>query len=215
MRPLSVPHEAAVEVFAAQAEEFLAAVASCDDLQLLGQSRCHGWSLLDVLVHVRVGLSEMALGSTRRADGEPECDAASYWSEHPDNRDDDPVPHILWLRRTSSAYSRPSGALEHLRDAVAGSVGAVRAMPEGVIEFQGRRIRSGDFIGTWVVELAIHQLDLGLEDSPCGSAWARRTLEAVADADLPAGLDDRSAVLAGLGRIPRPAKLPSGFPVSL
>ncbi|GAA3808810.1 hypothetical protein GCM10022242_09570 [Nocardioides panacisoli] len=215
VRPLTFPHHDAVEAFAAQADEFLAAVASCDDLQLLGASRCHGWALLDVLVHVRIGLQEMALGSTRRADGEPECDAATYWSEHPDNRDDDQVPHILWLRRTSSAYSRPSGALEHLRDAVTGAVGAVRAMPEGVIEFQGRRIRSGDFIGTWVVELAIHQLDLGLDDSPSGLAWARRTLEAVADAELPAGLEDRSAVLAGLGRAPAPTELPPAFPVSL
>ena len=215
MRPLSFPHDDAVEVFTTQADEFLAAVASCDDLQLLGSSRCYGWSLLDVLVHVRVGLQEMALGSTRHANGEPECDAATYWSEHPDDRDDDPVPHVLWLRRTSSAYSRPSGAVEHLRDAVAGAVGAVRAMPEGVVEFQGRRIRSGDFIGTWVVELAIHQLDLGLDGSPSGSGWARRTLEAVAGAELPADLDDRSAVLAGLGRAPAPADLPAGFPVSL
>jgi hypothetical protein len=214
VRPLTFPHQDAVEAFAAQADEFLAAVSSCDDLELLGPSRCHGWTLLDVLVHVRIGLQEMALGSTRRTDGEPECDAASYWSEHPDNRDDDPVPHILWLRRTSSAYSRPSGALAHLRDAVAGAVGAVRAMPEGPIEFQGRRIRSGDFIGTWVVELAIHQLDLGLDDSPGGLAWARQTLEAVAGSELPADLDDRTAVLAGLGRTPAPAGLPTGFPVS-
>jgi hypothetical protein len=89
-------------------------------------------------------------------------------------------------------------------------------MPEGVIEFQGRRIRSGDFTGTWVVELAVHQLDLGLDgDAASGLAWARRTLEAVAGTDLPAELDDRSAVLAGLGRTQPAIGLPAVFPVSL
>ena len=77
---------------------------------------------------------------------------------------------------------------------------------------------SGDFVATWVIELAVHQLDLGADAAaPCGLAWTRLTLEAMADADLPTGLDDRSAVLIGLGRIPRPTsvRLPASFPVSL
>jgi hypothetical protein len=216
VRPLTFSHQDAVPAFAQQADEFLAAVESCEELQLLGPSLCQGWSLLDVGVHVRMGLEEMAIGTTRRADGPAECDAASYWTSHPDDRDDDPVPHILWLRRTASAYARPSSAVRHLREVTAGCVDAVRSMAEGVVTFQGRRMHSGDFIATWVVELAIHQLDLALQgDSPSGLAWARGTLEAIAEADLPSELDDRSAVLAGLGRAPASAELPDGFPVSL
>ena len=91
-------------------------------------------------------------------------------------------------------------------------------MSEGPVEFQGKRMRSGDFLATWVVELAVHQLDLGIEqDEPSGLGWTRKTLEAIADADLPPGLDDRSAVLAGLGRIPPPSgsRLAPPYPVSL
>jgi hypothetical protein len=89
---------------------------------------------------------------------------------------------------------------------------------EGRIEFQGKRMRSGDFLATWVVELAVHQLDLDVDgDEPVGLPWARKTVEAVADADLPSGLDDRSAVLVGLGRVPPPdgVRLGKPYPVSL
>jgi hypothetical protein len=76
---------------------------------------------------------------------------------------------------------------------------------------------SGDFLATWVVELAVHQLDLGLDDAPSGLGWTRMTLEAVADADLPADLDDRSATLVALGRVSSPdsVRLPPAFPIAL
>ena len=79
-------------------------------------------------------------------------------------------------------------------------------------------MHSGDFMASWVVELAVHQLDLGDDASgPGGLAWTRLTLEAIADADLPTGLDDRSAVLIGLGRVqcPPSVRLAPSFPVSL
>jgi len=64
----------------------------------------------------------------------------------------------------------------------------------------------------------VHQLDLDLgEQGSSGLEWSRLTLEAVADARLPAGLDDRTAVLVGIGREPCPPAcgLPPQFPVSL
>lgn len=108
--------------------------------------------------------------------------------------------------------------MTHLKDVATGAGSAVRSLQEGQVEFQGKRMRSGDFLAIWVVELAVHQLDLDIDgDEPVGLDWTRRTLEAIADADLPPGLDDRSAVLAGLGRVPPPAgtRLPDPYPVSL
>jgi hypothetical protein len=128
------------------------------------------------------------------------------------------VPHILWLRRVASAYARPSAAVRHLADVASSVTAAVRTMPEGPVLFQGKCMRSGDFLATWVVELAVHQLDLDLgQDAPSGLEWARVTLEAIADADLPPELDDRSAVLMGLGRVSAPvtSPLPPSYPVSL
>jgi hypothetical protein len=218
MRKLRFPHDEAVTCFAQQVAEFVTAVGSQDDLQLLGPSRCHGWSLLDVVVHVRMGVQEMAIGTMCRTDEVPDHDAASYWGTHPDDRDTDAVSHILWLRRVASAYGRPAGAVAHLKDVVSSAVAAVSSMSEGVVEFQGKRMDSGDFLATWVVELAVHQLDLGLDgDTPSGLSWTRLTLEAIANSDLPSTLDDRSAVLIGLGRVPCPpsTRLELPYPVSL
>jgi len=217
VRQLRFPHDAAVERLCRQLGDFVAAVRSLDDLQLLAPSRCVGWSRLEVVVHVRMGLEEMAVGTTRRVDAVPDHDAASYWRTHPDDRDDDEVPHILWLRRVASAHSRPSGAVRHLEAVAKTATGAVRAMPAGVVEFQGKRMLTGDFLATWVVELAVHQLDLALDDEPSGADWARQTLEALAEHSLPSELDDATAVLVGLGRVPCPAttRLDPAFPLAL
>lgn len=217
MRGLSFPHAEAAERLAQQMAEVVTAASPLTDMQLLAPSLCHGWSRLDLVVHVRLGLEEMAIGAACAAD-EPSHDAASYWVDHPEDRDVDPVPHILWLRRVASAHGRPSAAVGHLEDVARSATAVVRSMPEGTVEFQGKRMASGDFLATWVVELAVHQLDLGIDGAvPSGLAWTRRTLEAIAGADLPPGLDDRSAVLAGLGRVqasPR-VRLPRPYPVSL
>jgi hypothetical protein len=218
MRELSFQLHEAVDRLREQVGEFATAVRTLAEMQLLAPSLCHGWSVLDLVVHVRMGLPELAIGTTRRTHEAADHDAASYWGTHPDSRDDDPVPHILWLRRVASAYLRPVAAVAHLSDTATDAVTAVSSMPAGVVDFQGKRMRSGDFAATWVVELAVHQLDLGMDGAaPSGLAWTRMTLEALADADLPAGPDDRSAVLIALGRVPSPdsVHLAPSFPVSL
>lgn len=220
MRPLSVPHVDAVALFRSQLHDFLSAADELGDLELLGGSRCYGWSRVDVVVHVRTGLEEVIGGCAAQTDRAPDHDAASYWSASVE-RDDDPVPHILWLRRTASAYGRPSAALRHLHDVAARLAPALDRLPDEPVAFQGTVMTSGDFLATWVVELVVHQLDLDAGPAapgPAALALARRTVEAVADQDLPPGLDDRTGVLAGLGRTSPPAgvDLPSpAYPVTL
>src|SRR4051794_41854447 len=111
---LSVPHEDSVTLLGEQAAAFLTAASSLTELELLDPARCRAWSRLDTVVHVRAGLEELMSAWTVRTADPPTHDAASYWESHPDDRDDDPVPHVLWLRRTASAYQRPSGAIRHL-----------------------------------------------------------------------------------------------------
>lgn len=214
MPALSFPYDEAVARTGDQLTAFLAAVEPLSDLDLLAPSLCRGWSRLEVVTHVRIGLEELATTTTRRVDASPDHDAASYWTSHPDDRDDDPVPHLLWMRRVASAHQQPSGAVVHLRTAVETAHHAIRNLPDTVVDFQDKPMTSGDFLATWVVELAVHQLDLDLGDSPTGLDWARATLEALAGVPLPEDLDDRTAVLAGLGRTHRPG-LPAPYPVSL
>lgn len=65
MRALSFSHADAVDRLIGQLEAFATAARSLDDLELLAPSLCVGWSRLDLVVHVRHGVAEMALGCAR------------------------------------------------------------------------------------------------------------------------------------------------------
>lgn len=217
MKTLSFAHDEAARLFPRRCEESAATAASFSDYELLAPSLCHGWSALDLVVHVRTGLEEMTVGSVPTV-AEPDQDDASCWSSDPAAEESDPVPQILWLRRVAAAYSRPSAALEHLATVCRSVASKSASMAEGTVEFQGKRLRSGDFLATWVVELAIHQLDFGdTHPEPPGLEWTRRTPEAIAGSDLPSGSDGRTNVLVALGRVPAPDGVSVGepYPVSL
>jgi Mycothiol maleylpyruvate isomerase N-terminal domain len=209
VRRLSYDHTTSVGLLREQLTAFVDAARSFSELDLLGASRCHGWSRLDAVVHVRAGLEEMMGDCAALVDDPPSHDAASYWESFATGGDDDPVPQILWVRRTAAAYNRPSGALRHLRDVAATADLVLRRMPDHAVLFQGKTMTSGDFLATWVAELAIHHLDLGdgAGRPTDGSLHlARRTVEAIADVDLPAAWRDDDAVLVALGRAPLPGE---------
>jgi Mycothiol maleylpyruvate isomerase N-terminal domain len=217
MRVLTVSLDEVRQLFVEQAGQFVTACSRLGDLDLLDPSLCRGWSRLDLVVHVRAGLDEMAATAGAHTDRRPTHDAASYWGSHPDDRDDDPVPHVMWLRRTASAYHRPKAAVRHLTDVTRRVGDVISHVRDRPVLFQDKAMTMGDFVATWVVELAVHQMDLDDGGSPVGATLARRTLEAVADADLPPGMSDVDAVLAGLGRRTWPTHVarPEAFPVML
>ena len=210
MRPLSFDHATAVELMREQLDVFVAAARSFSEYDLLGASRVHGWSRLEVVVHSRLGLEEMVGVCAMQVDDPCDHDAASYWASFAAD-DDDQVPHILWMRRTATAYNRPEGALRHLDDVAAMLRVALARLPDHPVLFQGKTMTSGDFLATWVVELAVHQLDLGEEaghPTPGSLTAVRRTVEAIADVDLPQTWNDEDAALIALGRVPLPIDVP-------
>ncbi|MGV1007600.1 MAG: maleylpyruvate isomerase N-terminal domain-containing protein [Dermatophilaceae bacterium] len=204
---LSYEHDAAARVFLEELADVVAACRGLDDRALLAASRCHGWAVLEVVVHLRCGLEEMLAGVATPTDAPADRDAASYWvAPVPANdADADDVDGILWTRRTASAYRRPSGAVGHLA-AVADRVRpAVLAMGQGNVAFQGHVLRSGDLLATWAVELAVHHLDLTRELALAPPAAAslrvtRETMQALAGQRFPASMTDTTAVLVGAGR---------------
>lgn len=209
---LTVDQNEARAAFTGQVERFVQTVDGLDDHALLAASRCHGWAVLDVVVHVRVGLEEMLRGATAPTDDAPTVDAASYWSawaERPGR--DDEVGGILWTRRTASAYRRPAGAVDHLRAAADAVLAA--ALPPAALRFQGHVITVGDFLATWAVELAVHHVDLGLHldlAPPTDAALqlTRATIDALLGTPVPPSLSDLDALLIGAGRVPVPPDLP-------
>ena len=180
---------------------------SLDDRQLLSASRCHGWNVCDVLVHVHLGLQEMLLGVVAPTGTEPDTDAASYWRGSPPSTDAgaDEVDAIRFARRVASAYRLPRGLVAHLRMTADGVGRAVADMQPGAVDFQARVLSTGDFLATWAVEVAVHHLDLGrdltLPGPPAGALrLARTTIQELAGGPLPATWSDEHAVLVGAGR---------------
>lgn len=203
---MRVEHGRGVRACAGALRSLLAAADGLSDDALLVPSRCAGWSRLDALVHVHLGLQEMLLGVVTPAAAEPDVDAESYWRTDPPSNDDsaDAIDQLGYLHRLGSAYRRPRGVVGHLRVTAEGLTGAVERMPEGAVRFQGHVLTTGDCLATWATELAVHHLDLDLSadapgPDPDALSLARQTAEALAGQPSDAA-SDTAAVLRGWGR---------------
>jgi uncharacterized protein (TIGR03083 family) len=202
---VQVDHDAGRDGFLDGLGALRAVADELDDDQLLAPSRCRGWTVGDVLVHVHLGLQEMLLGVVSPTDRAPDTDAASYWGTPPAlDAGTSPAGHARFVRLMGAAYRRPTGIVTHLRPTADALDAAVGTLTEGVVAIQGHTMRTGDFLATWALELAVHHLDLGAEltlppPAPTALTLARRTVEALAGGPLP--WDDETAVLIGTGRL--------------
>ena len=106
---------------------FLAAVDGITEYELLGASRCHGWTRLEVVAHVIAGWQEMLGGFVSPVDARPTVDADTYWSAFEEQYgDEDPVAVLMAQRRRGAAYTRPASACEQLADVGAALVRGIR-----------------------------------------------------------------------------------------
>ena len=210
---MSVGLVAGRAAFARSVEAFSAAVDGLSEWELLGSSRCHGWTRLDVGAHVLAGWQEALGGMACPTRDHPTTDAASFWTAFAEaNADEDPVAVVMAQRRRSDAHSRPDAMRAQLRDVAATAVRAAHAMADRPVWWAGEVFTAGDFLATWAVEDVVHQLDLGLPPGvgpptpPDALTLARRTAEALVGRPLPSGWDDATAVLVATGRLPVPAE---------
>lgn len=191
-------------------DAFGRAAESFGEYELLGASRCHGWSRLDVVTHVLAGWQEMLGGLVSPVETEPTVDAATYWTAFSSEQArDDPVLVLMWQRRRSTTYTRPASAMTQLRDVAAALRRGVDSLQDHPALWQGHVFAAGDFLAVWAVEVVAHHLDL-LCDVPAPARalrLARATVEALIERPLPATWDDEAATLIGTGRVPVPAGL--------
>jgi uncharacterized protein (TIGR03083 family) len=191
-------------------DSFVRAVDSFSEYNLLGPSRCHGWTRLDVAVHVLAGWQEMLGGMVSPVDSEPTVDAATYWSAFAaDYAADDSVPTLMAQRRRAAAYARPESARTQLRDVAAAVRRGVVSYPDRRCLWQGHVFAAGDFLAIWAVENVVHHLDLLCVEPapPTALRLARATIEALIQQALPASMSDEEAALVGTGRSAAPAGL--------
>lgn len=191
-------------------EAFLRAARSVSEYDLLGASLCHGWSRLDVVSHVLAGWQEMLAGMASRVNDAPSVDAATYWRAFAEvAAGEDPVAALMWQRRRTAAFTRPSSVLAQLVDVSDAVRRAVMAFQEGTYLWQRQTFAAGDFLAVWAVENVVHHLDLRTEEpAPAnGLALTRRTVESLIGQSLPSTLSDVDAALVGGGRQPAPEQV--------
>jgi hypothetical protein len=179
---LTVDLESGRTAFSDSVRGFLAAVDAFDEWSLLGASRCHGWTRLDVVVHVLAGWQEMLGGFVSPVDDAPTVDAASYWPAFDEDYDDDPLLVLMAQLRRTAAYSRPDAARRQLHDVADAVLRGAASCADRPLRWQGHVFTAGDFLTIWAVEDVIHQVDLLSDEPPPPSALdlARAT---VADLD--------------------------------
>ena len=206
---MDLPHEEGKTAFLDALQRHLSSVETLDDHQLLAPTRCYGWSVVDLLVHLNLSLQEMSQDFSSTTDREPEVNAATYWLTDLPRSDPaaDEVDAISFIRRVASAYRRPTGLVRHLRRTADALARAAAQVGPGALVFQDHVMTTGNYFATWAAELAVHHLDLmvalSLEGPTTASLQiARRTVESLLGSALPETWSDEEAVLVGWGRTP-------------
>ena len=189
---LTVDLETGRTAFSDSVRGFVAAVDGFDEWSLLGASRCHGWTRLDVVVHVVVGWQEMLGGFVSPVDEAPTVDAASYWPAFDEEYDEDPLVVLMAQRRRTAAYLRPDSARQQMHDVADAVLRGAASCADRPLRWQGHVFTAGDFLTIWAVEDLIHQVDL-LSDEPVPSSaldLARATVDDLEGASLADRLPD-------------------------
>jgi len=75
-----VEHDVGRTALVAQLDVLTSVCDGLDDVGLLAASRCHGWTVGDVLVHVHLGLQDLLLALVSPTTAPPDVDAAGYWN---------------------------------------------------------------------------------------------------------------------------------------
>jgi uncharacterized protein (TIGR03083 family) len=204
------PFERARDAFLAEYGLLDELAASLGDEQLLLASRCRGWTVGDVLCHLHIGMEEILVGYASPTDRPADTDFASYWRDCcGDDGGELDLGHARFVRLVASAYVRPGALVGRLRRAM-GAVRRLTGAADGAVllDFQEHVLPVGDFLATWVVEAAVHHLDLTVElpqappPAPESLAVTRDTLDALLGHQAPAGWDDTAYALKGTGRLP-------------
>jgi len=205
---MHVDHEVARTIFLDELAALLQACEGLDDVDFVAASRCRGWTVGDVLVHVHLGLQDMLLGLVSPTESPADTDATSYWRHQVPTNDPeaDALAGVRFVRLLGAAYRKPSGVVGHMRPTASGVTTVVRGLSSGSLHFQGHVLTTGDFLATWAVELVVHHLDLGRElhvGAPATAAMSLTvaTVEALLGGPLPAEWSQELRILAGTGRV--------------
>jgi hypothetical protein len=175
---------------------------------LLAFSRCHGWTVVDVLFHLLCDAQRTLVALASPVPGPADRDFVSYWSGFAAEADD-PAPAAWWVRRSAAAFRDGTGVVALWHETAPAAVRAAeRADPDGFLTTQGYVLAVPDFLSTLVTEAVIHHLDMTVQlpaapgPDPDAIALATATLDGLlgAGATRPASWTAEDYLLKGTGR---------------
>lgn len=178
------------------------------DDELARPSRCAGWSVADVVVHLLGDAQRTLVACATPTEALATTDSVGYWRDWAVERDPDQQAREAAFTRTWASAYRPDGLRRHWRDTAEAAVRALAARrADERVRTQGYAIAVGALERTLVVETVVHHLDclreLPGQPAPPAAALALvlEDFSALAGVRLPAG-DDVGWVLRGAGRLP-------------
>ncbi|GAB3966260.1 maleylpyruvate isomerase N-terminal domain-containing protein [Plantactinospora veratri] len=185
-----------------------ATVVDLADADLLRPTRCRGWLVVDLLLHLVLDAQRALVTLASPAVGPADVDGVSYWLSP---SDPDEGRHAAWVRRSAAAFDRPRGVVRLWTDTAPAAVRAAAAAdPLGYVSTQGHVLAVPEFLATLVTEAVVHHLDLTVDlpdapgPEPEGVAIAVATLDGLlsAEAIRPPDWSDTDYLLKGTGRLP-------------
>jgi hypothetical protein len=198
-------------LLAAAYDGITAIVCDCGDDDLRRRSRCHGWTVVDVLHHQLLDAQRALVALASPVDDEPDVDALTYWAPH---KPDAPwaADHERFIREVVAAYASPHDVVRiWVVTAAAAARAAAAAPPDRRVTTQRHVLTVADLVSTLVVEAAVHHLDLTVDlpaaPPPDGRVLAhvRDTFDAMLGVPAPAEWATADYVLAATGRVEVPA----------
>ncbi|MFJ6150398.1 maleylpyruvate isomerase N-terminal domain-containing protein [Micromonospora profundi] len=198
------------EALAQAYDGITAVVDGLDDAGLQRPTRCRGWLVADLLLHVLGDAQRALVTLASPTSGPADSDDVSYWRDFPADGAD-AAQHAWWVRRSAAAFDRPTGIVRLWTETAPAAVRAAASTdPEGYVSTQGHVLRVPDFLATLTTEAVVHHLDLtpDLPDAPPPGPLAVRVAVATMDGLLsddtvrPTAWDDHDFLLKATGRLP-------------
>lgn len=154
-----------------------AVILPLSPMELLGPTRCHGWTVADLVHHLTEDARRALVALATPAEAPSTRTFVTYWSSRepgvaaPDwESAERAAAASAWAGRRAASVAREPGLLVELwRETSAAAVrAALAAPPAGLVTTQGQVLRVPDLLITLATEAIVHHLDLllGLPPAP-------------------------------------------------
>jgi hypothetical protein len=180
--------------------------ASLDEQDSWLATRCDGWVVRDLLLHLLGDAQRGLVALATPAAGPADRDAVTYWADAPSGHD--PEFRELRAQRTiASAWGLGPLVRSFIETTRAVVSLAGWTPPDALVATQDHVLRADDLVTTLAVEAAVHHLDLVLDlprpgPRPEPLSLVRRTLDDLLGYRAPDDWSDESWALLGTGRVP-------------